>query len=185
MNYVWAKHISLHSVNPIYTQKYFWARSLLCEFNSASSNMAQETIFCPFSHLFLSGSSVHVFGHSIPHSFASLKKILSVLLNLRLNRFVWQPCSYLPCFGALHAVIFKMLKFYTYWDFQVANRNYQYICLWLFVHDVCLFSQVPICLGVFLNSYFDLKFNIIGVVFASAGVIVTAIYQVVGDYIYL
>jgi len=53
------------------------------------------------------------------------------------------------------------------------------------VHDVCLFSQVPICLGVFLNSYFDLKFNIIGVVFASAGVIVTAIYQVVGDYIYL
>jgi len=44
-----------------------------------------------------------------------------------------------------------------------------------------MFCQVPICLGVFLNSYFDLKFNIVGIMFASAGVIVTALYQVVGN----
>jgi len=45
--------------------------------------------------------------------------------------------------------------------------------------------QVPICLGVFLNSYFDLKFNIVGIIFASAGVIVTALYQVVSDRVYV
>ena len=32
-----------------------------------------------------------------------------------------------------------------------------------------------------MNSYFDLKFNIVGIVYASAGVIVTALYQVVSD----
>ena len=42
-----------------------------------------------------------------------------------------------------------------------------------------LFWQVPICLGVFLNSCFDIKFNIDGIIYASAGVVVTAFYQVV------
>ena len=45
----------------------------------------------------------------------------------------------------------------------------------------CVCRQVPICLGVFLNSYFDLKFNFIGIIYASAGVIITALYQVVSD----
>ena len=39
--------------------------------------------------------------------------------------------------------------------------------------------QIPIGTGVFLNSYYDLKFNLIGIVFASVGVLVTSLYQVV------
>jgi solute carrier family 35 protein E3 len=38
--------------------------------------------------------------------------------------------------------------------------------------------QIPIILGVFLNSYYDIKFNIPGMTFAIAGVIVTSLYQV-------
>ena len=44
--------------------------------------------------------------------------------------------------------------------------------------------QFPIALGVFLNSCYDVKFNIIGIVFASIGVFVTSLYQVV-SYIYV
>ena len=40
--------------------------------------------------------------------------------------------------------------------------------------------QVPITLGVFLNSYYDVKFNVLGTVFATLGVLVTSLYQVVG-----
>jgi solute carrier family 35 protein E3 len=39
-------------------------------------------------------------------------------------------------------------------------------------------TLVPICVGVFLNSYFDIKFNMTGIIYASCGVIVTALYQV-------
>ena len=39
-------------------------------------------------------------------------------------------------------------------------------------------TLIPITMGVFLNSYYDIKFNIIGTVFAFIGVIVTSIYQV-------
>jgi len=39
---------------------------------------------------------------------------------------------------------------------------------------------VPITLGVFLNSYYDVKFNVLGTVFATLGVLVTSLYQVVG-----
>ncbi|POI21623.1 hypothetical protein CIB84_014630, partial [Bambusicola thoracicus] len=38
--------------------------------------------------------------------------------------------------------------------------------------------QVPITLGVFLNSYYDVKFNVLGTVFATLGVLVTSLYQV-------
>ena len=56
------------------------------------------------------------------------------------------------------------------------------MCVLICMHGACLMlSQVPICFGVFMNSYFDLKFNIVGIVYASAGVIVTALYQVVSD----
>lgn len=41
--------------------------------------------------------------------------------------------------------------------------------------------QVPITLGVFLNSYYDVKFNALGMVFATLGVLVTSLYQVVGN----
>ncbi|KAM9311687.1 solute carrier family 35 member E3 [Gastrophryne carolinensis] len=39
-------------------------------------------------------------------------------------------------------------------------------------------TLVPITLGVFLNSYYDVKFNALGMVFATLGVIVTSLYQV-------
>lgn len=40
------------------------------------------------------------------------------------------------------------------------------------------FTVIPIAVGVFLNSYFDMKFNFLGIMFASAGVLVTSLYQV-------
>lgn len=39
-------------------------------------------------------------------------------------------------------------------------------------------TLLPIMLGVFINSYYDLKFNIEGTVFAMCGVVVTAAYQI-------
>ncbi|KAM8974016.1 solute carrier family 35 member E3 [Pelodytes ibericus] len=39
-------------------------------------------------------------------------------------------------------------------------------------------TLVPITLGVFLNSYYDVKFNMLGMVFATLGVLVTSLYQV-------
>ncbi|CAI5785576.1 Solute carrier family 35 member E3 [Podarcis lilfordi] len=39
-------------------------------------------------------------------------------------------------------------------------------------------TLIPITLGVFLNSYYDVKFNFLGMVFASLGVLVTSLYQV-------
>ncbi|CAH3141647.1 unnamed protein product [Porites lobata] len=39
-------------------------------------------------------------------------------------------------------------------------------------------TVIPIIVGVFLNSYYDVKFNWVGTVYASLGVIVTSVYQV-------
>uniref|UniRef100_A0A8B9H1C2 Sugar phosphate transporter domain-containing protein n=3 Tax=Astyanax mexicanus TaxID=7994 RepID=A0A8B9H1C2_ASTMX len=39
-------------------------------------------------------------------------------------------------------------------------------------------TLVPITLGVILNSYYDVKFNFLGIVFATLGVFVTSLYQV-------
>ncbi|KAB5541902.1 hypothetical protein PHYPO_G00085300 [Pangasianodon hypophthalmus] len=39
-------------------------------------------------------------------------------------------------------------------------------------------TLVPITLGVVLNSYYDVKFNLLGIVFATLGVLVTSLYQV-------
>ncbi|XP_062863337.1 solute carrier family 35 member E3 [Trichomycterus rosablanca] len=39
-------------------------------------------------------------------------------------------------------------------------------------------TLVPITLGVILNSYYDVKFNLLGIVFATLGVLVTSLYQV-------
>uniref|UniRef100_A0A3Q3ISM3 Sugar phosphate transporter domain-containing protein n=1 Tax=Monopterus albus TaxID=43700 RepID=A0A3Q3ISM3_MONAL len=39
-------------------------------------------------------------------------------------------------------------------------------------------TLVPITLGVILNSYYDVRFNLLGTVFASLGVLVTSLYQV-------
>ncbi|EDO43918.1 predicted protein [Nematostella vectensis] len=39
-------------------------------------------------------------------------------------------------------------------------------------------TVIPITLGVFLNSYYDVRFNIQGTVYASLGVLVTSLYQV-------
>ncbi|KAJ8301808.1 hypothetical protein KUTeg_020795 [Tegillarca granosa] len=40
------------------------------------------------------------------------------------------------------------------------------------------FTVIPISIGVFLNSYFDIKFNLLGIVYATIGVLVTSLYQV-------
>ncbi|XP_029902170.1 solute carrier family 35 member E3 [Myripristis murdjan] len=39
-------------------------------------------------------------------------------------------------------------------------------------------TLVPITLGVILNSYYDVRFNLLGALFASLGVLVTSLYQV-------
>ncbi|XP_015239417.1 PREDICTED: solute carrier family 35 member E3 isoform X2 [Cyprinodon variegatus] len=39
-------------------------------------------------------------------------------------------------------------------------------------------TLVPITLGVILNSYYDVRFNLLGMVFATLGVLVTSLYQV-------
>lgn len=39
-------------------------------------------------------------------------------------------------------------------------------------------TVIPIILGVFLNSYYDVKFNWVGTIYASLGVLVTSVYQV-------
>ncbi|XP_023414391.1 solute carrier family 35 member E3 isoform X1 [Loxodonta africana] len=39
-------------------------------------------------------------------------------------------------------------------------------------------TLIPITLGVILNSYYDVKFNFLGMVFAALGVLVTSLYQV-------
>ncbi|NWW89422.1 S35E3 protein, partial [Rhynochetos jubatus] len=39
-------------------------------------------------------------------------------------------------------------------------------------------TLVPITLGVFLNSYYDVKFSALGMAFATLGVLVTSLYQV-------
>ncbi|XP_076447825.1 solute carrier family 35 member E3-like isoform X1 [Babylonia areolata] len=39
-------------------------------------------------------------------------------------------------------------------------------------------TLIPIIIGVFMNSYYDVKFNMLGIVYASLGVLVTSMYQV-------
>lgn len=40
-------------------------------------------------------------------------------------------------------------------------------------------TLIPIILGVIINFYYDIQFNIIGTVYATLGVLVTSLYQVV------
>lgn len=50
----------------------------------------------------------------------------------------------------------------------------------LYIMYSLLFNKkVPITLGVILNSYYDVKFNLLGMIFATLGVFVTSLYQVV------
>ncbi|XP_025107741.1 solute carrier family 35 member E3-like [Pomacea canaliculata] len=39
-------------------------------------------------------------------------------------------------------------------------------------------TLIPIIIGVFLNSYYDVKFSALGIVYATVGVLVTSVYQV-------
>ncbi|XP_064475935.1 solute carrier family 35 member E3-like [Ornithodoros turicata] len=39
-------------------------------------------------------------------------------------------------------------------------------------------TLIPLALGVYLNTYFDIKFNILGTTFALIGVLTTSLYQV-------
>lgn len=50
----------------------------------------------------------------------------------------------------------------------------------LLILCVCVcYKKVPITLGVILNSYYDVRFNLLGMIFATLGVFVTSLYQVV------
>uniref|UniRef100_H2ZBQ3 Sugar phosphate transporter domain-containing protein n=1 Tax=Ciona savignyi TaxID=51511 RepID=H2ZBQ3_CIOSA len=39
-------------------------------------------------------------------------------------------------------------------------------------------TLIPITIGVFINSYYDIKFSMVGTLYALAGVLVTALYQI-------
>lgn len=39
-------------------------------------------------------------------------------------------------------------------------------------------SVIPVILGIFLNSYYDVRFNVLGTVYAAVGVLVTSVYQI-------
>jgi hypothetical protein len=39
--------------------------------------------------------------------------------------------------------------------------------------------QIPITIGVILNSIYDIRFSILGTIYATLGVLVTSLYQVV------
>lgn len=47
------------------------------------------------------------------------------------------------------------------------------------VTTLCSTIQIPVIFGIFLNSYYDVHFNVLGMVYATVGVLVTAIYQIV------
>ena len=61
------------------------------------------------------------------------------------------------------------------------------LCMYMYVYVLdqspaymyFVYLQIPITVGVYLNSYYDIKFNLVGIVFATIGVIVTSLYQVV------
>ncbi|KAM3833561.1 solute carrier family 35 member E3 isoform 1-T1 [Vipera latastei] len=48
----------------------------------------------------------------------------------------------------------------------------------VYLHRLPEQVAIPITLGVFLNSYYDVKFSFLGMIFAALGVIVTSLYQV-------
>ena len=49
----------------------------------------------------------------------------------------------------------------------------------LYNFNICSFLQIPIAVGVYLNGFYDIKFNLLGLCYATIGVIVTSLYQVV------
>lgn len=52
---------------------------------------------------------------------------------------------------------------------------------WEVHNSVYTMLQIPVILGIFLNSYYDVHFNVLGTVFAGLGVLVTSIYQIVSE----
>ena len=44
-------------------------------------------------------------------------------------------------------------------------------------------AQIPVVLGVFFNSYYDVRFNVLGTVYAGVGVCITALYQIVSHLV--
>lgn len=51
-------------------------------------------------------------------------------------------------------------------------------------HFYLLYFQIPISVGVFLNSFYDVKFSLFGTTIALMGVVVTSFYQVVSIFCY-
>lgn len=71
------------------------------------------------------------------------------------------------CLCRVMGYITAVISFYT--TFHTPN---------LLILCVCVL-KVPITLGVILNSYYDVRFNLLGMIFATLGVFVTSLYQVV------
>lgn len=42
-------------------------------------------------------------------------------------------------------------------------------------------TVIPVMLGIFLNFYYDVHFNVLGTVYATVGVLVTSVYQILVD----
>lgn len=67
------------------------------------------------------------------------------------------------------------------WDLILSIRFYLKLKNIITILNMCLFYffQIPITFGVFLNTYYDVQFNALGIFFAGLGVVVTSFYQVV------
>lgn len=97
--------------------------------------------------------------------------------------------SILNPFLHLHNFIFKVYRIFICVLLDIVYTDFVNILTFLASCKVSevptlfpflyFFFQIPIAFGVYLNSYYDVKFNQLGIVFATLGVIVTSLYQVV------
>ena len=102
-------------------------------------------------------------------------QILALFYLLRLQHIFpegWEggggdilQCTHFP------AVYLFSVDVFHYLSFNLIGR-WPHTCSWLL--------QIPIIIGVFMNSYYDVKFNMFGIIYATLGVLVTSLYQVVG-----
>lgn len=61
----------------------------------------------------------------------------------------------------------------------VNNKNWVDFLSWGLLYFLPTPTQIPVILGIFLNSYYDVRFNVLGTVYAAVGVLVTSVYQIV------
>lgn len=113
--------------------------------------------------------------------------LFSLSLLLFSPSFIWFIQSLVWLFLFLVWYLLSLVWFHlsiTFYNIIVfINHVYEDIYCWGWKCDGKMISfllfQIPISLGVLMNSYYDIKFNVIGIIFAVSGVIVTSMYQVV------